>query len=269
MGRKPEEIRDMLRSVRQSGLSRNIVAAGFVRGIQIDGPVIVVEFAPDTRDPAKVAAMERDICHALGKAGLHKVEIRRSARFDDDAMILGRGKLNPLEAEMIEDGIDPQPDLLRNALPRADVASKAGYGPEGPQPFEGPTGPDTLTYEGTLPVLQWDIDPHDTRAESRESEVSVAGWEYRVWWQVHPDGDLLYASLQAMREDWADHTGRARTHPVGRSEAVNLVYDQTRRAVVAIYGTVRDFRPFVEAFALAYADEVGTAAGPVTREEQS
>ncbi len=43
--------------------------------------------------------------------------------------------------------------------------------------------------------------------------------------------------------------------PVGRTEAVNLVYDITRGAIVAIYGTVQDFRPFVEAFGRAYLAE--------------
>lgn len=265
----PEDVREVLRAVLPSGLSRNIVAAGFVRRVLLDGPKVVVEFAPDSRDPAKVEAMERDIRNVLGKAGFLDVQIRRSVRFDDDAMILGGGTLTPLQAEMIEDGVDPPPDLLRNALPRADVAIEAGYGPDGPPPLIGPAGPATLGYDGALPVLQWDIDPHDARAESRESEIRLAGWEYHVWWQVHPCGDLLYASLQALREDWAEHGGRARPHPVGRAEAVNLVYDRTRRAVVAIYGTVRDFRPFVEAFALAYAAETGTETGPATREERS
>ncbi len=39
---------------------------------------------------------------------------------------------------------------------------------------------------------------------------------------------------------------------MGRSEAVNLVYDMDREAVVAVYGTVRDFRPFVDAFRRGY-----------------
>ncbi len=55
-----------------------------------------------------------------------------------------------------------------------------------------------------------------------------------------------------MRDDRVEHGGAARSHPVGRSEAVNLVYDIDRKAVVAIYGTVRDFRPFVDAFYRGY-----------------
>ena len=55
-----------------------------------------------------------------------------------------------------------------------------------------------------------------------------------------------------MRDDWVEHDGAARSHPVGRSDAVNLVYDMDREAVVAVYGTVRDFRPFVDAFRRGY-----------------
>ena len=60
--------------------------------------------------------------------------------------------------------------------------------------------------------------------------------------------------MQAMSEDWVDDDN-ASPHPVGRSAAVNLVYDESRNAVVAIYGTVRDFRPFVKAFDVAHSRE--------------
>ncbi len=39
---------------------------------------------------------------------------------------------------------------------------------------------------------------------------------------------------------------------MGRAIAVNLVYDPRRTAIIAIYGTARDFRPFVEAFRQGY-----------------
>jgi hypothetical protein len=71
--------------------------------------------------------------------------------------------------------------------------------------------------------------------------------------------------MQAMREDWVDNAD-AVPHPVGRSEAVNLVYDEARAAVVAIYGTVRDFRPFVKAFSLAHAREVGHTSESTNQE---
>jgi hypothetical protein len=141
-----------------------------------------------------------------------------------------------------------------------------GLGGPPPQPFEGPSGPPGDTYDGAMPVFQWDIDPHDSAAESVETSVRLDGWEIRAWWQVHPDGELIYASLQAMRDDWADHDGAARQHPVGRSAAVNLVFDRGRGAVIAIYGTVRDFRPFVEAFRRAYLAQTG-AVEPAGTEE--
>lgn len=102
-------------------------------------------------------------------------------------------------------------------------------------------------YDGKLPVLQWEINPQDASANSGTKNLMIEDWEVRLWWQVHP-GRVVYASMQAMKEDMTDHEGDARPHPVGRSEAVNLVYDIDRKAVIAIYGTVQDFRPFVDAF---------------------
>jgi hypothetical protein len=106
-------------------------------------------------------------------------------------------------------------------------------------------------YDGKLPVLQWEINPQDANANSGTKNLMIEDWEVRLWWQVHPDR-VVYASMQAMKEDVTDHEGDARPHPVGRSEAVNLVYDIDRKAVVAIYGTVRDFQPFVDAFYRGY-----------------
>ena len=103
-------------------------------------------------------------------------------------------------------------------------------------------------------VCQWDIDPNDSEFKSGEANTLYGDWEFRLWWQIHPER-LVYATIQALREDWVEHTGEARPHPVGRSEAVNLVYDLDRQAVVAIYGTVRDFRPFVEAFHEGYLSQ--------------
>ncbi len=152
--------------------------------------------------------------------------------------------LTPLQAELIEDGIDPDPDLLHEALPRADVAPGAGYRQDGPEPLDGPSFGDA---EPLPKVFQWEIDPQDSSAESGAADVELDGWEFHVWWQLHPS-NLVYVSIQAMREDQVTHSGGARPHPVGRSEAVNLVYDLDREGVVAIYGTVKDFRPFVVAF---------------------
>ena len=155
-----------------------------------------------------------------------------------------RISLTPLQAELSEDGIDPDPDLLNGDLARADVAPGAGYGVDGPEPLRGPT----FAADAPLPrVFQWDIDPQDASAKSGTANIDLDGWEFHIWWQLHP-ADLIYVSIQAMREDQITHSGDARPHPVGRSEAVNLVYDARRDGVVAIYGTVKDFRPFVVAF---------------------
>jgi hypothetical protein len=133
-------------------------------------------------------------------------------------------------------------------MQRPDMAPQAGYDEDGPQPLGGPRSD---VYEGELPVHQWEIDPQDPAAKSGTANLTIGDWDFRVWWQVHP-ARLVYASIQAMREDWVENEGAARTHPVGRSEAVNLVYDMDRKAVVAIYGTVQDFRPFVDAFHRGY-----------------
>lgn len=161
-------------------------------------------------------------------------------------------QMTPLQAEFLEDGELPEDDLLAIVLGRVDIAKAAGYGPGGPQPLAGPR--EAMSYDCGIKVLQWDIDPHNSECTTCQHEIRVGEWDYRVWWQVHPGGDLLYVSMQAMREDWVDNED-AVPHPVGRSEAVNLVYDEQRGAVVAIYGTVRDFRPFVKAFSLAHVKE--------------
>ena len=123
-----------------------------------------------------------------------------------------------------------------------------------------------MTYDGALRVFQWDIDPHNPEADSSETFVRMDDWEFRIWWQVHACKDLVFATLQAMREDSADPMGATRQNPVGRTEAVNLVYDATRGAVVAIYGMVRDFRPFVEAFRRGYVDKSGESVDPTSEE---
>ncbi|MHA1597442.1 MAG: hypothetical protein ACTSV1_01865, partial [Alphaproteobacteria bacterium] len=167
------------------------------------------------------------------------------------------GGMTPLQAEMLNDGVMAEDDILKSSMRRADMAPEAGYDEDGPAPLSGPQNPEPMgspqsnTYDGELPVLQWDIDPQDSNAKSGAANLNIGDWDFRIWWQVHP-ARLVYASIQAMRDDWVEHDGEARSHPVGRSEAVNLVYDVDRKAVVAVYGTVRDFRPFVDAFYRGY-----------------
>jgi metal-sulfur cluster biosynthetic enzyme len=247
-----ERVRGLLRSVRYPGFERDIVAAGFVKDIVVDGKRVTVHFAPNTRNQAKVEQMEADIRRTLGGAGdgagpFERVEIERHQPFPDLDRLSG-GSMTPLQAEILEDGVAPEADLVAQTMQRPDMAPQAGYDEDGPAPLGGPRGD---TYDGELPVLQWEIDPHDAKAKSGTANLSINDWEFRLWWQVHPSR-LVYCSIQAMREDQVEHGGEARTHPVGRAAAVNLVYDTERKAVVAIYGTVQDFRPFVDAFYRGY-----------------
>jgi hypothetical protein len=112
------------------------------------------------------------------------------------------------------------------------------------------TEPVSKSYEGPIPVFQWDISPDHPEFEDGEVHVELGDWEFRIWWQEHPAG-LVYVSIQALDEDDVD-TGQERPHPMGRNVVVNLVYDHRRRGITAIYGTAIDFRPFVEAFRAGY-----------------
>ncbi len=246
-----ERVRDLLRAVQYPGFKRDIVAAGFVKDIEVERDRVTVHFAPNTRNQEKVEQMEKNIREALGgTGGFERVEIERHQPFADSD-VLSTGGMTPLQAELVADGIAPDSDLVRDAMRRPDMATEAGYDEDGPEPLGGPRGEADETYGGAIPVHQWEIDPQDPEAKSGTANLAIDHWEYRVWWQVHP-ARLVYASIQAMREDWVEHEGEARSHPVGRSEAVNLVYDEDRKAVVAIYGTVQDFRPFVDAFYRGY-----------------
>lgn len=166
------------------------------------------------------------------------------------------GPRTPLQDEMIANGILPDPDPLTAPHLGLAVAEEAGYGAEGPLPLDGPTEVssgegDDMGYHGPVPVHQWEVNPQNPSCQGGESDLSLDGWDFSLWWQVHPAG-LVYASIQALRGDTNRNNTEARPHPVGRAVAVNLVYDQRRAAVVAIYGTALDFRPFVRAFVQAF-----------------
>ena len=248
------------------GFSRDIVGAGFVKEVAVDGASVVVDFSPNSRNAAKVEEMENGIRETLREAKFADISIRTTHPFKEEDLTLSGSAMNPLQAELSEAGIAPEPDVLRNDLQHPDIAPLPGGGDTGPRPIDGPHQAGSLTYDGALPVFQWDIDPHNPEADSSETVVRMDDWEFRVWWQVHQCKELVYATLQAMREDASDPMGAARLHPVGRTEAVNLVYDATRGAVVAIYGTVRDFRPFVEAFRRGYVDRSGESLDPASQE---
>ena len=243
-----ERVRGLLRTVQYPGFQRDIVAVGFIKDIEVNGSQVTVHFAPNTTNQTKVAQMEADIHKALSDAGgFTQIEIQRHDPFANTGT-LSNGGITPLQAEMLEDGVVPQPDAIGREMQRPDLAFEAGYDEDGPESLGGPRSD---VYEGELPVCQWEIDPHDPNAKSGTANLTIGDWDFRVWWQIHP-ARLVYGSIQAMQDDTVEHGGAARPHPVGRSDAVNLVYDMDRKAVVAVYGTVQDFRPFVDAFYHGY-----------------
>ena len=154
---------------------------------------------------------------------------------------------------------------------KPDIAPSVGYTEDGPPGLGGPVGDRKSTrWQGSIPVYQWEIDPNNSSLEYEEREIARDGWEFRIWWQVHP-ADLVYVSVSVIADDKKDERPLARQHPIGNNVVVNLVYDQRRRGVVAIYGTALDFRPFVEVFFEAFnSQKLDSASEPsLAKEKQS
>jgi hypothetical protein len=169
-------------------------------------------------------------------------------------------RMTPLQAEFLEDGWVPDPDALGASLMRHDLAIGVGYGDAGPMTLPGPEYTAAAGEDETWPpVFQWQIDPANPDLQSGEADVSRDGWDFAVWWQRHPAG-LVYASIQALEQRDDESGGAERRLPMGRNVVVNLVYDEQRQAVIAVYGTARDFRPFVSALRIGLALEPPTGA---------
>jgi len=265
---KPDEVRELLREVGCPGRSRDIVALGFVRGAAIQDTNVRIEFAPDTVKADKVHAMENGIRERLRAAGFTNVEVETEPPYDDDSMLLGGESVNPLQVDLGEYGLEPTPDiiegegkraknLLQPEAPNEDhPAHAAEIDPEQAAiAAEGPQGNLDPEYDGPLPVFQWQVDPQDSDDGITKVKLSIDSWNYVVWWLKHPSEDLIYACIHARH--WIFYNGEARPNPAGKTEGVNLVYDAARGGVVAIYGTVKDFRPFVDAFHGAYTGGLG------------
>lgn len=259
----PEEAKDLLRAVACPGRTRNIVSLGFVKAIGIKDRKIFVEFNPDIQNVEKILQMEDNIRQVLRAAHFEEIEIETEPPYDDSSMMLGGPSMNPLQVDFGEYGIDPNPDLVegpgaraRNLIspeaPKAGtpIAEGAGVDEYAVAASDGPQGALDPGYDGPLPVFQWQIDPEAADVAGVKVRLSIDSWNYVVSWLPHPTQKLVYASLQARH--WIFHDGKARPNPAGRTEGVNLVHDDTRGGVVSIYGTVRDFRPFIEAFRRAY-----------------
>jgi hypothetical protein len=242
------------------GFDQDIVAAGFVKEIDVRDGFVRVGFEVRTRRMDKAADMEEGIRQVVSSLpGVERVEIRRIEPAIDPVLSQG-GRETPLQAEIAADGGTPEPDPMLGVVDSGDE-----FGPrwDGKRPGRG--RPVSTTYEGAVSVHQWDINPTDPTAKPGEAHVTLDDWEYRIWWQIHP-ADLVYVSIQAVLDDTVSHGSTARAHPVGRAVAVNLVYDPRRAAIVAIYGTANDFRPFVEAFRQGF--DLPDSTTPTDSEEE-
>jgi len=259
----------LLRSVPAPNGERDLVQEGVVRELDEQGGTLSIRLADDIEgeDLVDLAASLRETFD--GVDDVEKVNIGtgdggradpvtplQHAESDGDG---GSRPMTPLQAELLEEGRVPEPDPIGQSQQPPNVAPDAGYEDEsGPDPLEGPGGigaedARAAEWEGEMPVFQWDIDPQAPDAATGEAELEEDDWEFRLWWQEH-DAGLVYANLRAIRDDQMDRGGEARAHAVGRAVVVNLVYDPQREGIVALYGTARDFRPFVDAFEEAYVD---------------
>lgn len=228
---------------------RTLHELGCVRDIQFARSIVTVQVAPLSADRFRNEALRDAIRRELaGVAGVDAVSVQE-LRLDDGG--LGAEATDHTHSLPVLSGpADTGSDAVRVVAQRADLAPEAGYGVDGPPLPPAPELDPALgeRYEGWPPVFQWEIDPGDAGRASGEAHVELGEWEYDVWWQAHP-AELLYVSIQALRDD-DSAVGPQRQHPVGRNVVVNLVYDARRHGVVAVYGTARDFRPFIEALRL-------------------
>lgn len=284
---QPEQVKELLRQVRFPGRSRDVVALGFVKSVAVEGSRVEVELTPDSVNADKVSAMEKEVRAVLRSASFEQIEINSEPPYDDDSMLLGGASVNPLQVDLKEYGLDPLPDPghggaphLKDLLaggeeePKQKKKENPALEPPGPPPdafapaeVEGPLGNTDPDYDGTVPVFQWQIDPDGPGVETGKVKLSIGSWNYVVLWTAHAEEELVYGSVRARH--WIYYDGKARPNPAGRTEGVNVVYDARRAGVVAIYGTVKDFRPFVEAFYRAYSGQAGDAEDLAADEEES
>lgn len=220
---------------------KDIVSLGIVQDVEVQGRTVMIRIVSSGGDRHLDEALVDAIRREVGSLdGVDTVRVR-----------LGE---SPVVAEDADESIvhlnvlGPQSGLTS---PGTEMMPEVDFSDWG-QP-DGPSSDTQIPqdrYEGWPPVFQWEVDPADPSIERGEAETVLGQWEYSIWWQTHPAG-LVYVSIQAMQEDMAG-PGSGRPHPMGRNVAVNLVYDTRRVGIIAVYGTARDFRPFVEAFRQAF-----------------
>lgn len=221
---------------------QNLVASGCVRDIRLADGTATVSLTPPHDDPHRNEALQDAIQRELIRApGVERVVVFRATGADG----LRNGADRAASSKPLPVAGGPETPAI---LPLPQLAPEIGYNLDGPSALLGPEDDPALAerYDGWPPVFQWQVDPSDSTLPSGEPHVEFGGWEYDIWWQAHPAG-LIYAAIQAMSDDPAP-AAMERQHPIGRNVVVNLVFDQKREGVIAVYGTARDFRPFVEAF---------------------
>ncbi len=246
-------VSERLASLRDPKTKTDLMTAGLVTDVAVDESIVRIELSTPEGDTfghdALAAAIKRELG---GIEGVDRVRVSwpkestcgcgsTSGTCDDQALSL------PV--------LDPETARLH----QAGIAEDSGFGEGGPEPIPSPEMdlPDEH-WDGWPSVPQWDIDPTDATLTSGEEHARLEGWDFEIWWQQHPD-ELMYVAIQAMSDDTVTE-GPERKHPIGRNVVVNLVYDQRREAVVAVYGTARDFRPFIEAF------RIGCGLSPQSQE---
>lgn len=243
---------DRLRSMKDPETHRDIVTIGLVQDLKVEGDIARVLLSPPIKEAFRHEALAAAIRRELGAVeGIETIKVTWSK--DDPAAHAcgcgGDGDGSCLELPVLGNAEPETPfetDPMDPAFRRFNIAPDSGYHEGGPEQLPSPKAP--LPFEGYTawpPVFQWEIDPGDPTRESGEAHVRIDDWEYEIWWQGHP-ADLVYASIQALGDDTVTG-GPERQHPTGRNVVVNLVYDLRREAVIAVYGTTLDFRPFIEA----------------------
>ncbi len=237
---------DCLRRMKDPSTKEDIVSLGIVTEVHVSAGSATVHLTPPQGDPYQHEALAQTIRHDLISVdGIDRVRVGWPKAQRED--LIDPEDAGAVHLPVLETQPSPHSDVMDPVLQRANLAPDAGYGEFGPEDLPGPV--DELPqdkYEGWPPVFQWEMDPADPSLKSGETHARRGDWDFDIWWQEHPAG-LLYVAIQAMRDDTVTE-GPERQHPMGRNVVVNLVYDQRRGAVVAVYGTARDFRPFVEVF---------------------
>jgi metal-sulfur cluster biosynthetic enzyme len=234
-------VKTALNSLIDPRAGEHLLSTGIVEEITIeDGNVSITLQNPQLEDfehQALAGAIKREI---KSLEGVQTVSVHwdKPTRVNTDVIHHGR------------DGISLNVLSESDTCMGTGVAKEIGYAEFGPDQILSPEMeiPDE-SWEGYPPVLQWDIDPTNAEYDSGEATVSLLDWQFEIWWQTHPSA-LMYVAIQAMHEDEVEQESE-RKHPIGRNVVVNLVFDQNRKAIIAVYGTARDFRPFIEAFQIA------------------